>query len=56
MEVIRCKLGYEGLFVVEPQGRSGGLAMLWKFQDQARILGFFQHHIDVETNVDDMGV
>lgn len=52
MEFIRCKLGYEGLFVVEPQGRSGGLAMPRKEQDQAKILSFSHHHIDVETNVE----
>jgi hypothetical protein len=30
MEKIRCILGFEGLFVVNPVGRSGGLALLWK--------------------------
>jgi hypothetical protein len=30
MESIRCHLGFEGLFVVNPVGRSGGLALLWK--------------------------
>lgn len=49
------KLGFEGLFVVEPQGRSVGLAMLWRERDQAKVLSFSQHHIDVETDVDDLG-
>jgi hypothetical protein len=30
MESIRVKLGFSGLFVVEPLGRSGGLALLWQ--------------------------
>ena len=30
MEWIRVKLSYEGLFVVEPVGRSGGLVLLCK--------------------------
>lgn len=28
MEKIICKLGFEGLFAVNPVGRSGGLALL----------------------------
>ena len=30
VERIRVKLGFEGLFVVKPRGKSGGLALLWK--------------------------
>jgi hypothetical protein len=30
MEGIIVKLGFEGLFVVELVGQSGGLALLWK--------------------------
>jgi exonuclease III len=30
MEGIRVKLNFQGLFVVEPVGLSGGLALLWK--------------------------
>jgi hypothetical protein len=30
MESIKVKLGFSGLFVVEPLGRSGGLALLWQ--------------------------
>ena len=29
MEATRVKLGFDGLFVVDPVGRSGGLALLW---------------------------
>lgn len=47
MEWVLVKLGYQGLFVVEPVGRSGGLALLWKEQDQVELLGFSQNHIDV---------
>lgn len=56
MEFIRCKLGFEGLFVVEPRGRSGGLEMLWKEQDQAKVLSFSHHHIDIEAKVEGFGV
>lgn len=54
MEWIQSKLGYKGLFVVEPQGRSGGLALLWKERDQEELLGFSQNHIDVKVHIEDM--
>jgi len=30
MELLRTKLRFEGLLAVDPIGRSGGLALLWK--------------------------
>ncbi|KAK1393523.1 hypothetical protein POM88_012579 [Heracleum sosnowskyi] len=47
-------LMYEGLFVVEPQRRSGGLALIWKESTQAEFVGFSQHHVDVKVNIDGM--
>lgn len=44
------------MFVVEPQGRSGGLALLWREQGQARVVSYSQYHIDVEATVEGMGV
>lgn len=29
MEAIKSRLGFEGLFVVDCHGRSGGLALMW---------------------------
>lgn len=29
LEWLRVKLGFDGLFVVDPIGRSGGLALFW---------------------------
>jgi hypothetical protein len=34
MEVLRVRLGFEGLFVVEPVGRSGELALFWNTMDE----------------------
>ena len=34
IEGLRVQLGFEGLFVVEPVGRSGGLALSWKTVDE----------------------
>ncbi|XP_074342276.1 uncharacterized protein LOC141679766 [Apium graveolens] len=52
LEYVQNKLGYEGLFVVDPVGRSGGIALLWKEKEQVDILGFSQHHIDARVKGD----
>lgn len=54
MELIRVQLGFEGLFVVEPISRSGGITLLWKERDQTSLWGFSKNHIDVEVNVEGM--
>jgi hypothetical protein len=46
MEKIRCKLGFEGLFVVNPVGRCGGLTLLWKEIFFLEIFNFSRHHIN----------
>lgn len=52
LEGIRRQLGYEGMIVVEPQGRSGGLALLWKDSEKGRLISFSQNHIDIEVKMD----
>lgn len=54
LEWVGNMLRYEGLFVVEPQGRSGGLALLWKAKDQADLLSYSQFYIDIKVHVADM--
>ncbi|XP_074347207.1 uncharacterized protein LOC141686040 [Apium graveolens] len=49
MEWVRVKLGYDGVLSVEPQGRSGGLAILWKDVVHAKLLSFSQNHVDMEV-------
>ncbi|KAM6584602.1 hypothetical protein CsatB_011604 [Cannabis sativa] len=39
-------LKFEGVFGVEAQGSSGGLALLWKNKDDGRVLGYSNSHID----------
>lgn len=56
MEELCGKLGFEGFIVVEPQGRSGGIAMFWKNADSVKLLSFSRSHIDImvsSTNRDD---
>lgn len=54
MEWVCSQLGYEGLLTVEPNGRSGGLALIWKEARQATLLSFLVNHIDVVTEVNSM--
>lgn len=51
MEWLRRKIGYDGVFAVEPQGRSEGITLLWKEMNQTKLLGYSTNHIDVEVNI-----
>lgn len=55
MESIYRSLNYEGMVVVEAQGRSGGMALLWKQEDQENLISLSNNHIDIETTVLGMG-
>ncbi|XP_060968346.1 uncharacterized protein LOC133035920 [Cannabis sativa] len=45
-EFLCRSLEYEGCFVVEATGRSGGLALFWKNEDEVTIDSFSTNHID----------
>ncbi|XP_074358745.1 uncharacterized protein LOC141698038 [Apium graveolens] len=47
MEWVRSRIGFQGMIVVEAKGRSEGLAMLWKDQDQVDLLSISDNHIDI---------
>lgn len=51
MKSVRRSLGFDGLFVVDPQGRSGGLALIWRDKDQVHLRSSSRNHIDVEVNI-----
>ncbi|XP_059458269.1 uncharacterized protein LOC132187853 [Corylus avellana] len=46
METLRVKLGFEGMFVVDPIGRSGGLGLFWKEKDLLEIQNYSRMHIN----------
>ncbi|KAK1379299.1 Endonuclease/exonuclease/phosphatase family protein [Heracleum sosnowskyi] len=52
MEWVRTRIGFQGMIVVEAKGRSGGLSLLWKDQDQVPLLSVSDNHIDVCVSVD----
>jgi hypothetical protein len=45
LQAIRGKLGYEGMIIVEPVGRSGGLAFLWMDTRDVEIINYSLRHI-----------
>lgn len=49
MEDIRLKLGFEGMIVVDPIGRNGCIAMLWRDTEKVTLRSYSQNHIDVEV-------
>ena len=52
IDAIKKSLGYNGCFSVDCDGRSGGLAFLWK-NSQFSLLSFSSHHIDMQCTMDD---
>jgi hypothetical protein len=56
MEWIRVKLGFAGMFVVEPVGRSGGLALLWKEENELEIQNYSRRHINAIVTRAEEGV
>jgi exonuclease III len=55
VESLRVQLGYVGVFVVDPVGRSGGLALFWKDSLKVEIFNYSRHHINaiVQEGEDD---
>lgn len=45
METLRRKLGFTNCFAVDPIGRSGGIAMLWKEEVQLEFFNYYLRHI-----------
>ena len=56
VEVIKEMIKYEGCYVVDNVGHSGGLAMLWEEQQWATVLGSSRNHIDLKVTVEGMGI
>jgi len=52
LQKIKRKMGFEGCFTVEPVGKSGGLALLWKEVKEVEILNYSQRHISAKISGD----
>ncbi|VFQ84628.1 unnamed protein product [Cuscuta campestris] len=46
-EVLRVKIGFEGLFAVDSVGASGGLALLWRSNRSVNLISYSRFHVDV---------
>ncbi|KAL9436069.1 hypothetical protein AB3S75_022188 [Citrus x aurantiifolia] len=55
LESIKRKLGFDGLFVVDRVGRSGGLALLWDANTNVFLLSYARNFIDVHVVVAGLG-
>ncbi|XP_019196000.1 PREDICTED: uncharacterized protein LOC109189827 [Ipomoea nil] len=49
---LRVKLGFEGVFYVDPERQHGGLALLWRYNSTARLISYSKNHVDVEVTVE----
>ncbi|XP_074327838.1 uncharacterized protein LOC141665756 [Apium graveolens] len=54
MEWLQSRIGYKGLFVVEPIGRSGGFSLLWKEKEKDTLNSYTKNHIDLRVCVENM--
>ncbi|XP_019179523.1 PREDICTED: uncharacterized protein LOC109174723 [Ipomoea nil] len=51
-ERLRVTLGYEGLFYLDNDGLSGGLALFWRRNNTASLLSYSKNHVDVEVRAE----
>jgi hypothetical protein len=54
LQVLRKSMGFEGLFSVDPMGKSGGLGLFWKEGGRMEIQNYSLHHINVKISLNDL--
>uniref|UniRef100_A0A803PDF8 CCHC-type domain-containing protein n=1 Tax=Cannabis sativa TaxID=3483 RepID=A0A803PDF8_CANSA len=54
VERVRVILGFEGMVVVDVHGKSGGIALLWKIEEEVSLLGFSEAYIEVKVSTKGM--
>ncbi|XP_075482879.1 uncharacterized protein LOC142523119 [Primulina tabacum] len=50
IEEIRISLGVDGAYSIDCEGRSGGIAVLWRYSNMCTILNYSRNHIDVKVS------
>ncbi|VFQ82721.1 unnamed protein product [Cuscuta campestris] len=50
-EVLRVKIGFEGLLAVDSVGTSGGLALLWRSNRSVNLISYSRFHVDVMVSL-----
>ncbi|KAK1381523.1 hypothetical protein POM88_028267 [Heracleum sosnowskyi] len=56
VERFQRAIGFEGVLVVESQGRSGGLALLWRHKDEVLLRSYSKNHIDAVVHMKDNNI
>lgn len=51
VEKVREMLKFEGAFSVNAISKSGGIALLWRKQDDVQVLSYSRNHIDVKVDM-----
>ncbi|KAL8148453.1 hypothetical protein AgCh_005718 [Apium graveolens] len=51
VEKVKNMIGFEGVVAVDVQGRSGGIALFWRRQDEVQLLSYSRNHIDVVVDI-----
>jgi hypothetical protein len=51
MEFIRVRTGFDYMFVVDNMGRSGGLALMWRFELSVEIQNYSRRHINATVQM-----
>lgn len=46
-ERAKRSLGLEGMFAIDYQGQGGGIAMLWRNQEEVSVQTYSNNHVDV---------
>uniref|UniRef100_A0A803PV21 Reverse transcriptase n=1 Tax=Cannabis sativa TaxID=3483 RepID=A0A803PV21_CANSA len=49
IEKLRIAINFAGAFSVDAQGKSGGVALLWRVEGDVNLLGFGQNYIDASV-------
>uniref|UniRef100_A0A803QJ80 Reverse transcriptase domain-containing protein n=1 Tax=Cannabis sativa TaxID=3483 RepID=A0A803QJ80_CANSA len=52
VERLKRQCHFDGCFVVESQGRGGGIAMLWKDNEEVSLVDFSNNHINVTVKLE----
>nr|DAD34711.1 TPA_asm: hypothetical protein HUJ06_005351 [Nelumbo nucifera] len=55
IEEIRIHIGFADAFVVDREGRGGGIAFLWKAPNMCSLLDYSNNHINVQVCDDEKG-
>jgi hypothetical protein len=51
LQSLRRSMGYEGMFHIDPIGKSGGLALFWMEGNNLEVQNFSLHHINAKITM-----